>query len=75
MTVVIHNPMEDLQMSANPTARTMRPSRRQRPESKARARVAAAFRKIGNGADAKTAYARTTAWYRSSGGHWAHCLS
>ena len=50
-------------------------TRTKSPERKARATVAAAFRKIGNGADRKTAYERTKAWYRSSGSAWANCLS
>jgi hypothetical protein len=39
------------------------------------AKVITAFRDIGIGADAKTAHARTKAWYRSSGGDWTQYLS
>lgn len=45
-----------------------------RQQSKARAKVATAFRQLGNGSDAKTAHQRTTAWYRSSRIDWARCL-
>jgi len=56
-------------------ASSTRSTRRNRPESKLRTKVAAAFRKLGNGVDRKTAYERTKAWYRLSGSDWARCLS
>jgi hypothetical protein len=39
-----------------------------------RARIAAAFRKMCRGVDARTALAQTYAFYRSSRAAWARCL-
>jgi hypothetical protein len=44
------------------------------PESSLRARVAAAFREIGNGVDPKTAYEQTKKFFRSGGSDWARRL-
>ena len=41
----------------------------------ARARVAAAFRKLAHGVDPRTAGARTRNFYRSSGMAWSRSLS
>jgi hypothetical protein len=41
----------------------------------ARARVAAAFRKLAHGVDARTAGDRTRSFYRSSGMAWSRSLS
>jgi len=40
-----------------------------------RARVAAAFAKIASAVDARTAYARTKDFYRSSGAAWTRSLN
>jgi hypothetical protein len=40
-----------------------------------RAKVAAAFRELANGEDARSADDRTKEWYRSSGMDWARSLS
>ncbi len=45
-----------------------------RAAESARSRVAAAFRSLANGVDARTAGARVNAFYRSSGFAWARCL-
>jgi hypothetical protein len=45
------------------------------PRPNLRTRVAAAFRKMANGVNERTARDRTHAFYRSSGADWAHNLS
>lgn len=62
--------------SQTATRTAIRPGRsgvdRARPSG--RVQLLAAFSKIGSGVDEKTAHARTTAWYRSSGADWTHGL-
>jgi hypothetical protein len=40
-----------------------------------RARVASAFRKLAHGVGATAAFAQAKAYFRSSGGMWAHALT
>jgi hypothetical protein len=45
-----------------------------RTSNRARRIVAAAFRRLANGVEAKTAYASTLRYYRSSGQEWTQQL-
>ena len=45
-----------------------------RTSNRGRTIVAAAFRRLANGVEAKTAYASTLRFYRSSGQEWAQQL-
>lgn len=48
---------------------------RKRARLSQRSKVAAAFRRLARGDDAKTVSERTKDWYRSSGAEWARSLS
>ena len=50
------------------TRRSQVPGRRRSPRS-VRARVAEAFREMGNGVDASAAYQRTRRWWRARSGY------
>jgi hypothetical protein len=45
-----------------------------RTRNRRRKAIAAAFRRMANGVEAKTAYASTVRFYRSSGQEWAQQL-
>lgn len=55
--------------------RTARIRRSRRPRSTPRMRVAEAFRAMAHGADPRTAFAQTKAFYRTGGGDWTRALT
>jgi len=61
--------------TARRTATLVRFPHQRRRGSSLRSQVAAAFKNIGKGVDAKIAYERTKDFYRSSGADWTRGLS
>jgi len=81
MLTVSRQPVQDPRIDAQVGARGYRDTRSRSgrtadlPRTTPRMQVTAAFQAMAGGLDAKTAYAKTKAFYCSGGGEWTRGLS